>query len=578
MPTHKLATALVPQIAGLKLEQIKIEHQFISMFMVMMSPTARCPLCAKPASRIHSHYTRTIADLPWSTFIVRLRLRIRKFVCHTSNYPRHIFAERVPELVAPYARRTVRQGEIVRVVCLAVGARAGSRLAKRLQMLVSPSTMLRLLRQTPQQIYPTPRVLGVDDFAHRKGSTYGTILVDLEKHRPIELLPTRSAAALTAWLRAHPGIEIITRDRSTEYTRGISEGAPTAIQVADRFHILCNLRDALERVLDHNRAKLAGITLPRETGKPGELGAQPHQMDQLHERHQLHQPAQRSYSELLVQQERRQRRQQTYEHVNRLYAEGVTIHAISKQLGICRMTVYRYLRLDVEPTQLQRRAMRSILDPYVPYLAERWNGGCHNGGQLWHELRELGYPGSRRMVIVWAAQQREKQGIQSPYTPSKYRDRVQPGKILQDGANSPTKPPVQPVQPAASSRRLAWFLVREQQSLDMVEQAVLAQIREACQDASRAYQLVHDFHKIVKGRLGEQLAGWLKAASESGIVAMQNFAAGIMRDKAAILAAITLDWSNGQVEGQVNRLKLRKRQLYGRANFDLLRQYVLNAP
>lgn len=571
MSTHKLATALVPKIAGLKLEQIKIEHQFISMFMVMLSPTARCPLCAKLASRIHSRYTRTIADLPWGTFIVRLRLRLRKFFCRVSNCPRHIFAEHVSELVAPHARRTVRQGEIVRMVGLAVGARAGSRLAKRLQLTVSPSTMLRLLRQIPQQVYPTPRVLGVDDFARRKGSTYGTILVDLEKHRPIELLPTRSAEALTTWLRAHPGIEIITRDRSTEYTKGISEGAPTAIQVADRFHILCNLRDALERVLDHNRVRLAGIMLPRETGNQGvhgDLGANPHQ------KNQLHQPAQRSYSELLAQQSRRQRRQQTYDQVRKLYAEGATIHAISKQLGICRMTVYRYLRLDVEPTQLQRRPMRSILDPYVPYLAERWNAGCHNGGQLWHELRERGYPGSRRMVIVWAAQQRKRDGIQSPYTPSKYRDTAQHSKILQEGANSPTKP----VQPAASSRRLAWFLVRDQESLTMVEQAVLAQIRGACQDASTAYQLVHDFHKIVKGRLGEKLDSWLRAASESGILAMQNFAAGIMRDKAAILAAITLDWSNGQVEVQVNRLKLRKRQLYGRANFDLLRQYVLNAP
>ncbi len=297
---------------------------------------------------------------------------------------------------------------------------------------------------------------------------------------------------------------------------------------------------------------------------------------------QLHHPAQRSSSELLAQQERRQRRQQTYEHVHKLYAQGVGIRAIGRQLGICRMTVYRYLRLDVEPTQLQRRPMHSIIDPYVPYLAERWNTPCHNGGQLWHELREIGYPGSRRMVIVWAAQQRKKEGILSPYTPNKYRDRTQSSKVVQESSDSQlTKPavqPVLPVQPAASSRRLAWFLVREQKSLTMVEQAILAQIREACQAASTAYQLVHDFHKIVKGRLGEELDSWLNAAMESGILAMQNFAAGIVRDKAAVSAAITLDWSNGQVEGQVNRLKLRKRQLYGRANFDLLRQYVLNSP
>jgi transposase len=181
--------------------------------------------------------------------------------------------------------------------------------------------------------------------------------------------------------------------------------------------------------------------------------------------------------------------------------------------------------------------------------------------------------------VGWAAQQRKREGILSPYTPNKYRDRTQNSKIVQNASDpQPAKSAVQPTQPAASSRRLAWFLVREQKSLSMAEQAILAQIRDVCQDASRAYQLVHDFHKIVKGRLGEELDGWLTAASESGILAMQNFAAGIMRDKEAVAAAITLDWSNEQVEGQVNRLKLRKRQLYGRANFDLLRQYVLNAP
>jgi transposase len=366
MSSTKLATALVPRIAGLKLEQIKVEHHYISMTMNMVSPTARCPLCARSANRVHSHYTRTVADLPWGSFIVRLRLHIRKFFCLFSGCPRRIFAERLPELVVPYARRTIRQGEIVRVVGLAVGARAGSRLAKRLQLLVSPSTLLRLLRQTPQPTYATPRVLGVDDFARRKGTTYGTILVDLEKHCPIEMLPTRSAEALAVWLRKHPGIEIITRDRSTEYTRGITEGAPNAVQVADKFHILCNLRDALERVLDHNRAKLGGISLPRETREVdgsialtgtgtgtgtetgGERGVPVHQAERLLNQHQeLHQPAQRSFSELLAHQEHRHRRRQNYEQVHKLYAEGVDIRAIGNQLGICRMTVYRYLRLDV---------------------------------------------------------------------------------------------------------------------------------------------------------------------------------------------------------------------------------------
>lgn len=491
---------------------------------------------------------RRIADLPWGGYRIRLHLCVRKFFCRASSCARSIFAEHIPTLVAPYARRTTRQREIVQLVGLAAGARAGSRLIERLQMLVSPSTMLRLLRQISAPAYATPRVLGVDDFAFRKGATYGTILVDLERHRPVEVLPTRSAEALADWLKAHPGIEIITRDRSTEYTRGITEGASTAIQVADRFHLLCNLRDALERVLDHNRAKLTGISLPFEPRKPGPLGVKPH------ETNQLHQPAPRSASEMIVQQESHRRRQHTYNQVHKLYAEGVDIQAIAKQLGISRMTVYRYLRLDVDPTQLQRKPMHSMLDPYVPYLAERWKNGCQNGGQLWHELREMGFPGSHRLVIIWAGQQRKKEGIVSPYTPNKYRSAKpveQPGLSPKSGSQPGPQPSAQikPAVPAASSRRLAWFLVRDPTNLSMVEQAVLAQIREASAQAGVAYQLVQNFHKIMKGRSGKELENWLKEAADSGIMAMQNFAAGIEKDKAAIAAAITLEWSNGQVEG-----------------------------
>jgi transposase len=539
----------------------------------MMSPTARCPLCTRLASRVHSHYTRTIADLPWGSFIVRLRLCIRKFFCRFANCPRQIFAERVPELVAPFARRTVRQSEIIRLVGLAVGSRAGSRLTKRLQMMVSPSTMLRLLRQTPQSAYATPRVLGVDDFARRKGTTYGTILVDLEKHLPIEVLPSRSADALAAWLRLHPGIEIITRDRSTEYTRGITEGAPQAIQVADRFHILCNLRDALERVLDQNRAKLSAVSLPRESGTSTTPTAQQLGSDQ---QTNLHQPEELTTSEMIAEGERRLRRQHLYEQVRELHAQRVSIRAIAKQLELSRMTVYRYLRLDTDPTQLQRCPRHSMIDPFIPYLCQRWHNGCQNGGQLWNELRALGYPGSRKMLTVWVGQQRKKEGSLSPYRPKKWRNN--PNLQLLATQTTPTTPTTQASAAgyAPSSRRLAWFLVRDPKRLNMTEQAVLAQVKEICQDASTAYQLVHNFHRIVKGRLGEELNSWLKAAVESCIPAMQNFAAGIEKDKAAILAALTHEWSNGQVEGQVNRIKLRKRQLYGRANFDLLRVYVLN--
>ena len=517
------------------------------------------------------------------------RSLLLRFFCANPDCRRRIFTERLPDLVLPYARRTLRQGEILRVIGLALGGRAGSRLLRRLQLQASPNTILDLMRRAPEQIYPVPRVLGVDDFALRKGRTYGTILVDLEKRQPVDLLPGRSADLLTKWLKDHPGSEVITRDRSQEYARGITEGAPAALQLADRFHLLCNLREALERVLDSNRSKLSGINLPRE-GKEGSKereipipeavqSTQPVQPLRL-----VHEPKQISSTEAAVRLQSHQRRRQRYQQARELHAQGVDIKAIAKQLKLSRMTIYRYLRLDTDPVPIQRRPRPSMIDPYVPYLYQRWEGGCQNGGQLWRELHEMGYPGSHRTVIMWAAQQRKKDGTLSPYTPNKYRSKG--GQQSQQSQQSSTatndtsasQSEISAIKPAPSSRRLAWFLVRDPESLSMEERAVLAQLREASAQADHAYHLVHDFRRIVNGRLSNQLDCWLKAAKESRVPAMHNFALGIEKDKAAVVAALTHEWSNGQVEGQVNRLKLRKRQLYGRASFDLLRHYVLDAP
>jgi transposase len=578
LSARQLVTALVPNLEGLKFDQISIEScsdggsesgigkngGSISLSLRMISTKSECPACHRHSTRVHSRYTRTLVDLPWSSFIVTLYLHVRKFFCVYPDCRRRIFTERLPDLVAPYARRTTRQRDILRLIGLALGGRAGSRLLSRLQMHVSHTTLLEVVRNVPEHAYPTPRVLGVDDFALRKGISYGTILVDLERHQPVDVLPSRKADVLAKWLREHPGSQIITRDRSAEYARAIAEGAPKAIQVADRFHLLSNVRDALERVLDCNRSKLGGISLPRESNPLSGSSGTDHtdggrastqqlsQVRQVHQVHQVHQPEELTSTEAARQHESRQRRRHLYQQVQELYSQGVQIKAIAKQLKLSRMTIFRYVRLGADPVPVHRRPRPSMIDPYVPFLYQRWQDGCRNGGQLWRELQELGYPGSRKMLTVWVGQQRKKEG-----TPS----------------SSPSLPSQ---STAPTSRRLAWFLVRDPQSLTMAEQAVIVQLQQTCQEAMIAYRLVHDFQRIMKCRLAEELNGWLKAAVDSGISAMQNFSLGIEKDKAAVVAAVSYEWSQGQVEGQVNRLKLRKRQLYGRANFDLLRQYVLN--
>lgn len=225
---------LLPKVSGLKLENAAINAEAVSFTLTSTYLPATCPVCRQRTARLHSHYGRTVADLPWGGRRVQLFLKVRKFRCPQTGCPRKIFTERLPDLVESYARKSVRLHEVLELVGFALGGEAGARLIRRLGMAASSSTLLRYIRSAATATNPAPEVIGVDDFSMRRGRRFGTIIVDLRRHRPIELLPDRSASTLAAWLKAHPSAQTISRDGSREYARGISEGAPEAREVLDR--------------------------------------------------------------------------------------------------------------------------------------------------------------------------------------------------------------------------------------------------------------------------------------------------------------------------------------------------------
>jgi transposase len=548
----------MPHLAGTRVEQVAIADDAVQIDLRRTARTARCPGCRRRSRRVHSRYSRQIADLPIADRKVVLHLRVRRFRCSASRCPRRIFAEQVPGLAARRARRSAPLLAALQEVGFALGGRPGARIGSRLKMPASRSTLLRLVRQAPSPPPADPRVLGVDDWALRRGQRYGSILVDLERRRPIKLLPDRTAEGLSAWLREHRGIEVISRDRAGAYADGARQGAPDAVQVADRFHLLANAGELLERVLGSRRIALreaaAAVDRTLAQDQPPVMGnaAAPGPP-----------PGKRRAQQ--GQQERRAQRMARYDAVVALQQQGYYHAAISRQVGLGRRTVRRYLRAGAFPERAAPSARPTMLTPYEPYLRVRWTDGCHNAYQLWREIQSQGYAGQAANVRRYLARWRPGPGRPGPT--------IRQGKV--DGA-APTPPARQPTT-VPSPRQARWLLLGAMETLTPEERAYRTALLDADTGVREVQQLAMDFGALVRTRDATSLIDWLARADASSLPEVRSFAAGIRRDRAAVEAALISPWSNGQTEGQVNRLKALKRQMYGRAKLDLLEKRFLYA-
>jgi transposase len=478
---------------------------------------------------------------------------------------RATFAEQFPDLAAAFARRTNRQAEALCEVAFTLGGRAGAPLAKKLGLPTSRHTLLRLLRRTPAPSANTPRQVGIDDFAWKKGDHYGTILVDLARHCPVDLLADRSAESVTAWLLAHPGVELISRDRAGSYADAARRGAPKAVQVADRYHLVANLRDALQKLLDRKRTclpTLEGTPGAAHTPSPSLSAPLAPSANQAGAKEEAHQQGGEEFSTTRVEalrQVRRSKRFERYQAVIDLHRQGLSARMIARQVGLSRNTVRRYLAAETFPEQGPRSKRRSLLDPYLPYLRERWQAGCQNAAQLQHEIAARGYRGSRTTVRSLVSDWRAR-------SPQEARRTTGPKR----------KAPA-PSTRRLSSRQASFLLVKQPDVLTETQRNHLQQITQASDDLKLAYELTQQFVTMIRQHQADPLDGWLTRVKAQAPRELKSFAAGLRRDYQAVRAGLSRSESNAQVEGQITRLKLLKRQMYGKAHFGLLRLRVLHA-
>lgn len=508
---------IFPEQSHLQIKQISVDET-LTVLISSTEATAVCTRCGTTASHLHSRYQRHLSDLPVSGYPVKLLVEVRRFFCRNASCPRKTFAEAFAPLARRYAHRTNRLQTTLQQLSLALSAEAGARVGNQLGLACSPSSLLRLLRtvEVPPPSSPAT-IIGIDDWAYRRRRRYGTLICDLETGKPLELLPDRTVQTVSTWLQEHPEIKIISRDRWSEYATAAQKGAPQARQVADRWHLLQNLTQSVSASFPRIRAELSpGV--PMEKQKPPSA---PQASRQAH------------FLQILA-----------------LHQQGLSPEQIALQVGVSERTISRWLTRGHVPSGRHHARSLSVLDPYRAYLLKRWQEGCRKGSMLCRELKAQGYRGSERAVY-------------------RYLTRLQ-AQSLPEGLP-------EAVLPSLSAKQVTWLLVKEPADLDEEEQQNLSTLCQASATAETVYHLVQAFGQMVRERQGERLEGWLRAVEQSALPELQAFAAGIRRDYAAVQAGLTLPYSNGLLEGHINRLKLIKRSMYGRAKFDLLRLRVLYA-
>jgi transposase len=526
-------------------DSIELDGDSVTFRVRAKSGDAACSGCGRRSSRVHARYRRQLADLPLGGRRVQVIAHIRRFKCVSPRCGQSTFSEQIPGLTTPFARRTPSLTEALVKVALSLAGRPGSRLSAKLGMPCCRDVLIRLIRVQPLPGAGRIEILGVDDFAVRRGQSYNTILIDMDTHKPVDVLPDREAGTLAAWLREHPEVQTVCRDRASAYAEGTRTGAPQAIQVADRFHLWKNLCEAAQKtVAAHHHCLRAAAQAASAAPEPpapmslpaAEPAASPGRTYRLAERTRAR-----------------------YTEVHESLARGLSRSAVSRELNLDIQTVRRFANATCAEELLGKAEHRPTkLDPFIDLVNQRWNEGVTTAETITAELRALGFKGDAQTV---------RRYLRPFRLPGASRSHPDPHR---------RKPaPAAPAVP--KPRTISKALLTHPDHLTEDDALIVKNATAGCAHLQRLQQHIRSFAKMMAQRRGTELPAWLEAIEADDLPELHSLAAGMRRDLPAIINGLTLEHSSGAVEGNVTRIKRLKRDGYGRANFDLLRAQILIA-
>jgi transposase len=508
---------LLPSELDLELLDYELYPDRIDLHVISTAANTCCPVCGQLSHKIHSCYQRIIHDLPAGSRRVRLQIQVRKYFCKNTDCSRMIFTERFATGLVSYARRFERLNQVITGIGLESGGNSTTRQAHSFSVKISASTVLRLIKKCSIPAITSPKIIGVDDWSFKKGRKYGTIIVDLETHRVIDLLPDREAKTLSAWLLEHPSIEIVSRDRSNTYAAAITEACPQAEQIADRWHLLKNLSETLERFLDTQRGEIKETALKLS-------------------QHLQQTPVNEQIIETVLTESLPQKavfKSKYYDNfikAKELQAKGYSIRKIAATLKMSRQAVKKYWnRLEFVPKTSHKRS--NILG-FEAYLQQRWLEGQQSPKVLYEEINRLGFKYSQSTVY----------------------------QMVRNYPKSAAEPlPASIKATYYSSKQLSiWLGMYQSEWKEYMPIEFLKKLLEENLLIKTVRDITLEFKQLMKAKQGDQLQDWCNKAFESGVEALKGFVRGIKQAGGvphfkAIFQAFTSEWSNGQVEGAPGR-------------------------